>query len=712
MNAEKLWILAFITFIIGGILCTASRGSILALIAATIITSAALAGKSGNRAFAGGLLALLLVGGGLMSWAGQSEFVQERFAQMFDPDMSERGRVPNWNEALDTVPNNWTWGTGLGTYRFVYERFQNRFLGQTAHYHAENQFLQALIEGGALSLILLVAAIGLTSWSVYKLFKFGGNLNNALAVAGTFALSSQFIGGMFDFGLYIPSNTILMASICGIVIGRAALISLIGNAESFEQAEQANDGRNLVSGPTPELSHDLNEAHSVALSGRKTLPANVTNRRVARSYTAQLRDVAVRVRVPWLAMPTTIGILLLGCLFGSLEMHKAALVEQAIHGSPLLIVREIEEPETVRSVIQPLATALNQRYDDAVGHRHMGELLQHLYRAETYQTLMAAEPSLVMQMRSSTTSGDDNEEELSPAENPLNTSDRIVELWQKADMWHLHGTVRSLEREGNPEARNALLDRPSVEEILKPASRHMLLARHFCPTIPHVHYALAELSVVPGAEPNEELHLQRAKTLSPGDATLHYWSGVLNMNSKRTDQAIADWNASLTQTGLHLNEIMEGSKGKLTLGTILQEVIPPKADLLLTVARRKELSVPSRKKVQQVFLQHAAEALPMTDLPAGQHAYTAGTIYRLLGRLDEAEEQFEVAIRHDPDHTGWLYQYTLTLFELGRLDEALEQANRLTQIRQHPSYSKLKRNIIQKQAEGGSFHPTAMTSAP
>ena len=136
------------------------------------------------------------------------------------------GRIPNWGEALKTVPQFWIGGTGLGTYRFVYERFQNRFLRDIAHFHAENQFIQALVEGGVIALGCLIAAIVLTIVAIVRLYNRGGSVNTVLAVVGTFGLASQIVGGMFDFGLYIPSNTILMAALCGIVVGRAAMLSI------------------------------------------------------------------------------------------------------------------------------------------------------------------------------------------------------------------------------------------------------------------------------------------------------------------------------------------------------------------------------------------------------------------------------------------------------------------------------------------------------
>ncbi|MCA9199504.1 MAG: O-antigen ligase family protein, partial [Planctomycetales bacterium] len=211
INALKLWSVVLAVCVAGGVFCTASRGSILALLVSLVVTAGMLAMRAGYRGYSIGILVTLFLGLGLMSWGGQTDFVVNRFEQMFDDNSLEQGRVPNWNEALRSVPDFWSFGTGLGTYRFVYERFQERFLRNTSHFHAENQFIQTMVEGGLLGTALLMLVLLLVGTSIFKLFQSGGAIDTALATMGTFALTSQIVGGTFDFGLYIPSNTILMA---------------------------------------------------------------------------------------------------------------------------------------------------------------------------------------------------------------------------------------------------------------------------------------------------------------------------------------------------------------------------------------------------------------------------------------------------------------------------------------------------------------------
>ena len=298
LNATRLWSIALVVFTAGGVLCTASRGSILAMFAATMATSAALAIRGGNRKYAIGLILAMVAGVGLMNWAGQAEFVQSRFEDMFAESQYDTGRVPNWMEALKTVPEFWVAGTGLGTYRFVYERFQNRYVRDIAHFHAENQYIQALVEGGVVALLLLIAAIALVVIAIMKLYRTGGATNTALAITGTFALTSQIMGGCFDFGLYIPSNMILMATICGAVVGRAALLSV------WPTSVLDSETRSASTYAAPSL-REQTAGEALASADPTVVPGSTRSRRAYRSRSSRQPKtptssylVSLRARLP------------------------------------------------------------------------------------------------------------------------------------------------------------------------------------------------------------------------------------------------------------------------------------------------------------------------------------------------------------------------------------------------------------------------------
>jgi len=210
--------------IAAGIFCSLSRGATLAMLGAAAITllAAALAGRWRRGwlgpMFVAGLAACLLVG-----YVGQDNRVKQRLATLLDESARQGdGRLVHWPDGMRAAKDLLPAGSGLGTYRYIYRAYQAQ--PYTAwFYHAENQYLQTLVEAGLAGLGLLLAALGLTALACWRLLlRAPDPATYALGVAGTFALSSQAIHAVFDFGLYLPANMLLLAAICGAVCGRAA----------------------------------------------------------------------------------------------------------------------------------------------------------------------------------------------------------------------------------------------------------------------------------------------------------------------------------------------------------------------------------------------------------------------------------------------------------------------------------------------------------
>ena len=360
-------------------------------------------------------------------------------------------------------------------------------------------------------------------------------------------------------------------------------------------------------------------------------------------------------------MTVIVGILLLGCLFGSLELNKAAKIEVAMRKAPLNRIVDMDDPDEIADVISPLLLALPQRWDDALAHRQLATLFMQLYRAETYQRLLA-------QQQTTTESSAGDAEPVEIGEEVA----RDEELWRRSSVWHLHGTIHDLLRQGDDESVGILLQQPAVKERLSQALAHVMIARNVACTIPQLHYMLAELAAANDPRSDDQIHLDRARTLAPGDATLWYWTGLLDLNNDRKDAACRSWNHSLTLSDDHLNDIIGSARGKLTLRDLIDKVLPQQSDILLAVIERNFLGE-DKTKVRDVFLQRAEEVLEKTDLPPAEMAYVTGSIYRLQGRPSEAAGLLEEAISRDSSQLKWRYEYARLLLDLGDFDGALDQ---------------------------------------
>jgi hypothetical protein len=241
LDALKLSAYVLAVCISGGVLGTLSRGAGLALLGAGSILALLMAftrRRSGQLTW---WVALALLSGlALVSWVGMLDTLQARFETLSQPDeLVSHGRVPNWLDALQAAPDFWLAGSGLRTYRDIYLLHQHRY-DPAWYYYAENQYLQALIDAGTVGLLLLLTVLVVVAAAGWRLFlgpvnataanhprpdpRYGSEPRHmqrlfAMGLVGVFAVTSQAIHGAFDFGLYVPSNMLLMAILCGAIVG-------------------------------------------------------------------------------------------------------------------------------------------------------------------------------------------------------------------------------------------------------------------------------------------------------------------------------------------------------------------------------------------------------------------------------------------------------------------------------------------------------------
>ncbi|MBN02217.1 MAG: hypothetical protein CMJ77_24200 [Planctomycetaceae bacterium] len=667
LNAPRLSIIILVISISGGVLCTASRGSILAMFVAFGVTAFALALKSQHRRAAAGMALVLVAGAALMSWAGQTEFVANRFDRLERDAALESGRFPNWLDALQTVPDFWGTGTGLGTYRYVYERFQTRYLRDIAHFHAENQYIQALVEGGLVALSLLLISILFTTLALIRLFQVGGTTNTMLAVTGTFALTSQVVGACFDFGLYIPANMLLMATICGAVVGRVACVSLSADAKAGGSSTRSSDDVPA----TKQSNKKTNFYQSDILLQPDSDAAHLS------------RSSLFILTPPSLLTSLVLGMLLLGCLFGCIELRRTAEIASALRKAPLDRVAEMDSPEELAILIKEIEDTLPKRWDDAHAHQHLAALLTQRYRAETYRSLTTELNGFSSAAKSPT------------------SSERNPKLWSQSSVWHLHKTINALRQQGDQEAVSRLLSQPSIRHLAR-AELHAIAARIAAPTIPQVHYLLAELSAIKSPQADNQIHLERARTLAPGDASQWYWTGLLDLHQGRVEQACRSWRRSLELSSEHLDDIVIYARQQLSVEQLIDQILPPRSELLLTVARRN-FNAPEELKTYKLLLARADEILSGSELPADKLAYVTGTLHRLQGRPGQAVIFLEKAVSQNRSRGDWRFELAVLLTELQRYEEALQHLLLLQRERPEKNrYQRLYERINRERHRAGA----------
>lgn len=221
ITASKLGCLFACGFLAFGIIATLSRGGVIALLLAGIFTvlmyGLARKPKTGGLLFVPVLIMVIL----LTSWIGffdelTARFEQARVDEVVAGDEMDM-RVESWTQSLRSRSTVGLFGSGLGTYPAINRMFgEQREIGITEY--AENQFVQSLVDGGWPALTLVVLGVLLTTYSaLFLLFRGFSPATLATGGAGAFLAASQTVAGSFDFGWYIPANTLLGAALVGIV---------------------------------------------------------------------------------------------------------------------------------------------------------------------------------------------------------------------------------------------------------------------------------------------------------------------------------------------------------------------------------------------------------------------------------------------------------------------------------------------------------------
>jgi O-antigen ligase/tetratricopeptide (TPR) repeat protein len=229
--------------IVAGIVCALSRGGWLAMAGATVGTGITVWMIRRRMNWLWPFVPIAILGLGLVVWCGLDDQVQGRLATFSEWNTLSRNRLPHWRDSLKAVPDFWLTGSGLGTYRYLYKLYDTTYSG-LLFYHAENQYLEAIVEGGVLGLALVLAAIVLVMRAACRLLhKPSTRWTFAFGIAGAFAVLTQVIHSLFDFGLYLPANMFTFAVICGALCGHRPIQVGESVATSSELCVSANGRR-------------------------------------------------------------------------------------------------------------------------------------------------------------------------------------------------------------------------------------------------------------------------------------------------------------------------------------------------------------------------------------------------------------------------------------------------------------------------------------
>ncbi len=199
-----------------------TRGGMVSMLVAAVLTTVVLSSRQSLRE-RGWIIVLVALGAFVcVLWIGFDQ-VYDRMATL-DNLTEYHGRWQMIEQTIGAWKKFPAFGTGLGTYEVVYPMFDR---GDTASLatHAENEYVQALAETGAVGIGAL-AAFGILVWVCYAKSVRAGSVPIRSAAYGLgFGLIAILVHSLSDFGQHLPANAMLTAVCCALLVALTHLQS-------------------------------------------------------------------------------------------------------------------------------------------------------------------------------------------------------------------------------------------------------------------------------------------------------------------------------------------------------------------------------------------------------------------------------------------------------------------------------------------------------
>jgi len=631
--------------ILVGILGSHSRGGFLAMILSGVAVGAILRPK--NLYFKGILALFALVPLLLITLGTASPFY--RLLTILDPSSTGYTlRFELWRHVLEAWRHHPILGTGLGSFiAAVTPDLDFRIDALYYFSHAENEYLQLLVEGGLVGLsigLVAIAGIGRLIRRAYKATSLPND--RTLLMGGAFGCFVLAFQSFSDFPLHIPGITVPAV----ILIAYLCRLGLDSNGQ----------------GQVPARSASWSALAASALGGVAmiTLSACV----VAHEFKlARAEILVVQAGLPFPA-----------------SMMPSAGIEQ-------LPRAELERRQ------EALVTALRARPNWWEGHYHLGMTYLGLFEVTASEWLKEAEapPEGEGSSTGQRASGEESSigqrasgEESSTGQRTAsssNSSSQNGENGQAAESmsarmatpnW-LHLVVHSTPPEKQTEA-GGILEQEPVRDYLLPAAREFLEARRCCPSLAPPHLRLATLDyLLDGGEPTS-VHATRALQLAGANSPVIDLAAQLAAQAGDIKLAARCWKQSLAVCVINhkggWEAVADAAGLVLSPEQILNEVLPPGGLYALRFADRI-YGAPESHEARMKLLNAALERLPQdTDLPKADKIWLEAQIKARLDDRVSARQGMESALRQEPLRSEWRREFTEWLLNWGDLEEAHRQA--------------------------------------
>ncbi len=618
LSAKQLYVYAGLVAVTAGITASLSRGALISLVVSASVGWLVM--FSGRRLTFLISMLILSVSIGITAYAEKSDAtkrvitVADSLTSLTDVSAAAQPRIIHWSDTLRASQNYWLTGSGLGTYVDAYLPHQ-KSESKKVYFHAENQYLETLLELGVVGVCLLLLVIGLCLSISIRLIGQSDATSKAVGLAGLICLLGQILAGSLDFGLYMSANSLLMAGMMGAVVAR-------------------NDW----------LQKRTKETGTVKHSAYKQTVSRVC-----------------------------FGVALLSACWGAYEYSGA----DAGKATSRFLARfePTADSDKIEKVQRWAHYAVSIRGDDAANHLNLAHLAILRYRLAASAALLNDEQKLIEPTtRSAGTEPTTAIQPVNPTEEKAETPvapPTLVDVWPYTKLEILHQFARATEPEGRTLFEN-LLDHGLIETHLQSAWSHLHDARAAHPKSKQCQLAITRLSFLFEDRQTETQRIESVVSNYPLDQQILFVCGLLSHQLQQPDRGCDYWRRCMEVTRDYDATIVAYCRSQLTLPQFLQQVVPTDPARVIQIAR-VYFRAPEDLPLKKAILRRVDELLPDAKLEWVEKLDLRGQAALFAQRYQTATMVFQQVLEKAPDLNRARLHYAMALMGSGQYEEARTQ---------------------------------------
>ncbi len=552
-SPANLWVLFGLIFMLASVPMTGSRGGFAAMCVGLLVAGGLASQNLKKKGLPGYILWLIPLVVIFFTFVGWS-FLESRVVKESGiASLQKEGRWFLWGPLFDLIAKFPVFGTGFGSFILVEHLVRKENLAGLTVDYAHNEYLEAIVEGGLIRLIITLIFVLIIIRSTILAMKNYKDDSHALIPAGIcWGLMALAVHSFLDFGIHLPSVAFPAAVMLGLLVWLRENPPVVRVSQrDLELAKQEGSNAQLDLNPleNPDPDKTLEQIG---------LPRNNPGQSNRRRHSSRGKKQAVESN-SLNGISARIAALGLGLIMINLIGQSIfyARIESLMVSSRTARAKGDFAKEEAR-----LSEALNLAPFNPLIHEAIGI-------------------SRVISLN------DDQKSQ--------RAADELIDEWVATDVLVFtgHGFFRQMGLQPGLIAFGLMgkrtqelkqkIDANRKEHFLQ-AVQSLETARNLCPILYRVHAYLALLAPRKDTESGSlqsqfktdipSVHLARALTCFPVDSEIRYSAGIASLNDGDRDTAATHFQVSIQNSKNRLADIINISRAHYNIKDLVRFVLP------------------------------------------------------------------------------------------------------------------------------------------